>query len=314
MLYSTYFSSLYPDSDYWQPVEGLRPPTNSTLTIMFISSMHIYHTEQSLDPIFPATTPRYFEDLSQPFYYNSDPRAKVLACVDTTELCSPDGETCWSMTAPVPTEIPSTPAYWLMKWSLESSDIYNSIKWRLGSALLAQERIRQFVSTPLSRHHWQIEASRLFATSLASIQFEALGIATGEGRELPGYIDVTPNEAKGDLCKIYKFRTADYTNVNLAAFIGLPLLAMTIFVLSWEASTVGLVAADENNPSKALLIDVLARYVYAAITAIIVGICTGLKSLVGMLNQLFQWMVRRYKNGVASTAHHPPAHNPQTTV
>lgn len=201
ILDSTYFSSLYPKDDYWKPIPELRQPNDSTLTIMFISPMHVYHEKPSLDPIFYANKPRLIPGLRRPYYYNPDPRARALACVDRSQLCSPDGDICWSMTtSPVPDKFSSPPAYWLMKWSLDNSNIYDSIKWRLGTALLAQESISQSVSTPLPSNQWQIEASHLFATSLARIQYNAWGIANGEDRQRPGYIDVTPIEAKGHLC------------------------------------------------------------------------------------------------------------------
>ncbi|KAL2048571.1 hypothetical protein N7G274_000483 [Stereocaulon virgatum] len=47
---NTYFSSLYPDSDYWRPLSELKPPMDSTLTIIFVSSMHIYRKNQALIP------------------------------------------------------------------------------------------------------------------------------------------------------------------------------------------------------------------------------------------------------------------------
>lgn len=244
---STYFSSLYPESDYWRPIAELKQPIDSTLTIFFISSTHIYHTKRSFDPIFYADEPRYFEGFREPLYYNSDPRARVLACVDKSEVCSPDGNTCWSMTAPAPEKMSSPYAYWLMKWSLENSNTYDSIKWRLGTALLAQESVSQFVSLPLPSHQWQIEASQLFATSLARIQYDALSIATGEDRQRPGYVEVTPDEARGQLCGRYKFKTPYYTNVNLVAFIGLNLLAIAIILLSLNASTIGLLPKSEKD-------------------------------------------------------------------
>lgn len=204
---------------------------------MFISSMHIYHVKPSFDPLFPATTPRYFPDEHYPYYYNADPRARPFACVDTSELCSPSGETCWSMKTPLPTDSPNTTAYWLMKWSLENSNTYESIKWRLGSALLAQESVSQSVSIPLPENQWEIEARQLFATSLARIQYDAWGIARGEGRGQPGYIEVTPDEGRDKLCSFYKFRSTGYTNMNLIGLISLPLMALVIFILSLDVSS-----------------------------------------------------------------------------
>lgn len=242
--------------------------------------MHIYHVKPSFDPIFPAHEPRYFENFRKPYYFNADPRARALACVDTSELCSPDGTICWSMTSPLPPDIQSSPEYWLMKWSLENSNTYDSIKWRLGTALLAQESVSQSVSIPLNPYQWQLEASQLFATSLARIQYDAWGIATGEDRERPGYVEVTPDEAKGRLCRLYKFRSLDLTNINLAGFVGVPLLAIAIFVLSWDASVVGLGSEkDQSTTSEPLIIDVILRSIFYSLIALTVGIYTGVTLL-----------------------------------
>ena len=252
--------------------------------------MHIYHVKPSSDLIFPANEPRYFEGFREPYYYNADPRARALACADTSELCSPDGTTCWSMTSPLPPDVQSSPAYWLMKWSLENSNTYDSIKWRLGTALLAQESVSQSVSIPLSPFQWQLEASQLFATSLARIQYDAWKIATGEDRERPGYVEVTPEEAKGRLCRLYKLKSSDYTNINLAAFVGLPLLAITVFILSWRASVVGLGSEkDKSAASEPLIIDVLVISIFDFLLALSVGIATGITAL-------FQALGNRIKN------------------
>ena len=144
---------------------------------------------------------------------------------------------CWSMKSPLPADDPNTGSYWLMKWSLENSNTYESIKWRLGSALLAQESVSQLVSVPLPDNQWEVEASQLFATSLARIQYDAWGIARGEGRGQPGYIEVTPDEGRGKLCSLYKFKSTGYTNVNLIGLIGLPLIALVIFILSLDVSS-----------------------------------------------------------------------------
>lgn len=264
---STYFSSLYPEDNYWRPSPKLMPSSNSTLTILFVSSMHIYHIKPSFDPIFSATEPRYFPDITDPYFFNSDPKARAFACVDTTELCSPDGKTCWSMTAPLPHNSRDSAAYWLMKWSLESSTIYDSIKWRLGKSLLAQESVSQSVSNSLRPNQWEIESSQLFSTSLARIQYDAWGIAHGEDRELPGYVEVTPDEGRGCLCRLFKFNTIGYTNVNLLGFIGLPLAALTIFILSWNASSIGWrhTSADNDDqrtpPREPLIIDLITRFI-----------------------------------------------------
>ena len=266
---STYFSSLYPSEDYWQPIPELARQPDSTLTILFISSLHITHTKPSLDPVFHATQPRHVPGFQNTYYYNSDPRARLLACVDRTELCDPKGETCWSMTAPVPPNAKATSAYWLMKWSLENSNVYDAIKFRLGTALLAQQSISQSISEPLEPNQWQLEASHMFATTLARIQFDAWSIATGEDQGRPGYVEVTPDEAKGRLCNIVKIKTSDYTNINQAAFFGLIALALFIYIMNLDAR----ILPKIDRPDGVMVIDLIARHVCDLVANIIVGLC-----------------------------------------
>jgi hypothetical protein len=199
--------------------------------------MHIFRTAPSYDQIFPAKKPKFVDDHNSIYYYNSDPRATVLGCIDSTELCAPGKDECWSMASDAPPDVRKDPAYWFMKWSLTNSNTYNSIKWRLGRALLAQERLGQSIyAGNLDSNHWESEAEQLFATSLARIQFDADDIATGAGKDLPGYIDQTPDEARGQLCRLYKSRTTEYTNVNLVAFVGLLLILPVSMLLSKEVT------------------------------------------------------------------------------
>ena len=147
------------------------------------------------------------------------------------------------MADPTPSNIPNVPSspYWFLKWSLETSNVYDSIKWRLGSALLAQQKVSSSVSQPLSENHWESEARSLFASSLARIQFDAWSIATAEGMNQPGFVDVTPDEGKGKLCKIWKFKSVGYTNISRGWFVGLIFVpfgtgVMSLHVKRWRNS------------------------------------------------------------------------------
>jgi hypothetical protein len=215
--HSAYATSWYPEYDYWRPIPALTPPENSTLTILFITSLHIFYLDFSADPIFGADEKYLFDDGSKPWWYKSDPRSRPLACIDSTEVCEPDGISCWSMTE-ARDGLP--PSYWLMKLSLEASNMYDAIVNRLGSALIAQELVSQSGSTGLADNHWQFEAARLFATSLARIQFEAWSIATAEGMGEEGYISETPDEA-GDMCGLFKIRASGYKNLAKWPFVAL---------------------------------------------------------------------------------------------
>ncbi|KAM7196669.1 hypothetical protein V8F33_006009 [Rhypophila sp. PSN 637] len=210
--------------DSWQPIPELTPPANTTITIMLISPLHIYYLKPSADPIFGADKKCYVEGYQQPFYCRkSDPKARLFACIDRHELCSPSGDRCWAMNdeeAELRTKAALSPSYWLMKLSLYSSSMYDSIVWRLGNALIAQERVAQFISTPLPDNHWVAEVERGFASSLARIQFDAWEISSGVGRQHEGddgYVEYTPAEA-GDMCGLYKFKSTGYKNVDATAF------------------------------------------------------------------------------------------------
>lgn len=247
--------------------------------------MHIYYNKPSNDPIFPATEPIYKPGEREPYFYNSNPRARPLACIDTTLLCSPDGNDCWSMRAPLPAHVQNTTAYWLMKWSLENSNTYDSIKFRLGTALLAQEKVGQARSRPLRDNHWEDEAEQLFATSLARAQFDAWSIASGEDRKKPGYKDWTPDEGRGRLCGMYKFNSIGYVNVNLGAFIGLLFTLPVTFLLSRETEKVKAfffgrclgrkdINDDDNNSKRSwepLIINTLLYYLIILIYYILYG-------------------------------------------
>ncbi|KAM7214438.1 hypothetical protein V8F06_010195 [Rhypophila decipiens] len=225
--------------DSWQPIPELTPPANTTITIMLISPLHIYYLKPSADPIFGADKKCYIEGYQQPFYCRkSDPKARLFACIDRHELCTPSGETCWSINdeeAELRTKASSSPSYWLMKLSLYSSSMYDSIVWRLGNALIAQERVAQFISTPLPDNHWFAEVERGFASSLARIQFDAWEISSGIGRQHEGddgYVEYTPVEA-GDMCGLYKFKSTGYKNVDATAFfVVLFVVPLSLGVLS----------------------------------------------------------------------------------
>ena len=223
--------------------------------MLFISALRIFYLEPSNDPIFPANEPIHFGDDKRAWYYKSDPKATVLACLDKTELCDPEGQSCWSMKSSPGDKRTFPPSYWLMNLALEFSNTYESISTRLGDALVAQERISQFTSLALNDTHWQVEAARLFATSLARIQFDAWSIASGEdrAREGPdGFVNQTPDEA-GDLCGFFVFKSRGFFNFDVALYFGFLAVLPVSFILSHELGRVGLQvdgAAPEQVPAE----------------------------------------------------------------
>ena len=202
------------------------------------------------------------------------------------------------MIDPVPSDISSPPSYWFMKWSLENSDIYDAIKWRLGSALLAQESISQYISRPLSSTHWREEVSQLFATSLARIQYDAWDIAMGIGREKSGYIEVTPDEARGQLCDLYKFKTSAYTNVYVHGVWEIPCLVLLVFFLTWSPQTIGLnyTRRDDNEENtEPIMIEVLLHYVKVGIVGLASWIYETVKNIFSTLSRISREAFRKLR-------------------
>jgi hypothetical protein len=213
---------------------------------MFINPLHILYLKASADPIFVADHAFYYPDDPVPIYYKNDAMYRVLACLDTKVICLPNGGPCRPLVGgggggvdgkrghddDPDEDLP--PEYWLLKWSLDHSDTYYSIAKRLGTALAAQDMISQYTSVPLGDRHWVLEAERLFATSLARVQFDAWSVGSGEdaprlGEE--GYRDETP-AGVGNLCGRVKFRSSGYTNVDALRFW----LVMAITPLAWLLS------------------------------------------------------------------------------
>jgi hypothetical protein len=225
LLSRTYSTASEPP--LWQPLPELTPPEYSTVTIMFISSLRILYEKWSDDPIFPADRAWSVSRDSKRWFRNSDPRARPLACINTIETRAVDGTRWWSIRAPDSiTNLEWTPEYTLMYTSLYHTDIYDSIKKRLGRGLLAQKLVSGYFSDALTNYHWVDEIENMVKIAHARTQINAWSVASGEdfiheGKD--GYYPIT--EEYGDLCGKYKFNPQGYASFNLATFI--------ITILSW---------------------------------------------------------------------------------
>jgi hypothetical protein len=208
------------------------------LTLIFISSLRIYYKKWSDDPIFPADKEIYLEGEKKPWFRNSDPRARPLACINYIEVCLGDGKTCWPMNDHLPTDasnktISPPPEFWLMYASLLKTDIYNAIEKRLGRGLIAQSKVSQYFSEALGDHHWVDEVERLVATLHARTQINTWSIAKGEdsiheGKD--GYILITPEETYGNLCGMFKYNPPGYASIRFIPLIFI-LLSFPVFLL-----------------------------------------------------------------------------------
>jgi hypothetical protein len=254
---STYATSLLdPICDFYQPIPdlqapGLEAPRTKALTIVFVTALHILYGKRSNDPVFPADKPFRYPGDARDYYYNSSPKSRAFACLDETQLCTESGFPCWSATEEAPASVTKAPAYWLMKYSLIKSNTYDSIRLRLGSALLAQQRVGQSRSLPLPDNHWVEEAEHLFRTSLARAQFDAWSIASGEDHDITTYNDTLPDEAKGRVCGIFKFNSVGYVNILVWPFVLLMLSPPFFWILSLETKTLTRLASGIRSSGTA---------------------------------------------------------------
>jgi hypothetical protein len=220
----------------WTPLPELAIPENSTLTLIFVSSLRILYKTPSGDPIFPADQQVDFSG-DKRWYRNSDPRARPLACVNSIEACLADEKTCFPMTAPPPTpDVTSTnSAFWLMYSALDKTDIIDSIWKRLGRGLLAQNLVSQYFSEGLSDRHWVEEVKRLVATTHAMTQINAWSVSRGEDSDLEeeGYVLESPPDIVGDLCGHLKFNPQGYVSIHFIPFLLICFVPIALWALSY---------------------------------------------------------------------------------
>jgi len=172
-----------------------------------------------------------------------------------------------------------------MKRALDHSDVYNSIVRRLGTALVAQDMISQYMSVGLSDNHWALEAERLFVNSLARIQFDALNIASGEDRAHEGedgWVNDTPDEA-GNLCGLYKFQSVGYTNIYVWIFGPLFLITPILWIFNIE------IGAHRDDIATPLMYWILGK-VWDGLLVILAFIAL-------MFMFAFQWVVKLSSRG-----------------
>ncbi|RYN56306.1 hypothetical protein AA0118_g8267 [Alternaria tenuissima] len=245
---NTFATSLgIPSCDFYQPHRSLIAPgldtqsRTKTLTIVFITALHIVYTQKSIDPIFPADDPYKFQDGTVEYYKNSSPKSRAFACIDETQFCDPTNTYCWHEYEKIPDQvshIAEDPAYWFMVNALKKSNTYDSIKLRLGSSLLAQQRVGEARSQALANNHWELEAEHMFKTSLARAQFDAWSLASGEDHDQDTCKNTVDEFAEG-MCGLFKFRAAGHVNIRLWPFWLLCSVLPITFLLSVELKTYG---------------------------------------------------------------------------
>ena len=148
------------------------------------------------------------------YYRNLDSKPRPLACIDTSEICLYNG-LCWSVADTGPLD----PAYVFTRLSLRRANVFYSIKYRLGAALLAQEKVSSYKSSELKDDQWEREAEALFKTMLARVQFDALDIATGADKRKDYRLTLPAGWNERTLCDMYKLKvTSAHANIGILIY------------------------------------------------------------------------------------------------
>lgn len=267
------------DHPVWTPHPALTPPKYSTVTIIFVSSLRILYEQYSNDPIFPADDDFYLPGDPKAWFRNSDPRARPLACINTIEVCAPDGRTCWNFNEPSSNTSVSddSPEYTLLYSALYNTDIYYSLAKRQGRSLLAQKKVSQYFSAALGDDPWIAEVESWVRTALARTSINAWSVASGEDSvhaNKGGFVEVT--KGYGDLCGRYKYNPQGYQSLR---FVPLVLLLASL-PLVWFLSRDGISVAEDVSPSLRTIDDFLA----ARLNSLLDGAC-------GFLGRFIKWLL-----------------------
>jgi hypothetical protein len=226
----------------WEPNADFKAWDHQAITLMFIQSQKNYHVTPRRDPIFPAeqeVVNKYEEKL----YYNADPIVPALACVDTREICSPDGTRCWTDLSNSDLDLPQIEekiGYYMLALALDESTTFNAIQLQGGRTLEATHMLQRLLSLPLADEQWKVEAEHLFETSLARISITLRDYIRGAAAHSPNYEDwIEPG--MGGMCHAYKFPGRGWVNISVNGIILIVCLATLSYFLSFEIGSYAVV-------------------------------------------------------------------------
>jgi hypothetical protein len=208
--------------------------------LMFISSHSLLYPQYRADPIFPAhTKSKYSPGYTGPtYYFNNSTRAGILGCVDEYKICKTQSGPCWSnkniTSIPAPGDRNATEeenVAKLLTLALDFSTSCGSVQYRQAEALDAQMKIADTQSLPLAPKQWQVEAEKIFQTSLARMQSNVYDIVRGTAASFEGYQNVMDPKYAG-ICGLVKIPTIGWTDINFWGLIGTSFGVVFFWVMS----------------------------------------------------------------------------------
>ncbi|KAF7524807.1 hypothetical protein G7054_g11300 [Neopestalotiopsis clavispora] len=268
---SVYESTPFPEYDAWHPIKELERNKDSYMTAIFISPCRIAYDGRCEDPIFLAIDD--LSDIGLPNKFRrKDTRARVLIAIDEMEICRQKDTDCYP---PSESFAEFGIEYEFVRTALRRTSTFQSVKSRLGEALVASQSLGDFFSPQLDKEQWIIESQGLFNTSLARLQFNMLDMATGNhptgaaaGGFESAYENSTPGWAKakmGQMCDNYKFHmSGQYTNIRVSYAFALLLVPILLFVLSRNTTE----KLDNDPPRVYMLFDWTIRKLWISATSL----------------------------------------------
>ena len=228
------------------------------VTLIFISSHSLFHPHPRADPVFPALEKAKFQPdyIGPTYYYNNSTRAGILGCVDEYQICKSLTGPCWNNNnvTLIPQALSDRDSTeeesvsYLLKMALDFSTSCGSIQFRQAEALDAQSKIAHSQSLPLASRQWEVEAERMFQTSLARLQSNVYDIVRGTAANYGGYHDIMAPNYRG-ICGLVEIPTLGWTNINFWGLIG----TLSAVVLVWIMSIRWKTAAGETAMVAVLL-------------------------------------------------------------
>ena len=157
--------------------------------------------------------------------------------MDKYQICKTKTGPCWSNNNI--SSIPQSPknrnpteeenVATLLNLALDFSTSCGSVQYRQAEALDAQSKIAHIQSLPLADRQWEVEAEKMFQTSLARMQSNIYDIARGTAKKYEGYENVLDPKYRG-ICGLVQILTPGHTNVNLWGLLGTSLAVLLLWM------------------------------------------------------------------------------------
>ncbi|KAF2688542.1 hypothetical protein K458DRAFT_149086 [Lentithecium fluviatile CBS 122367] len=121
----------------------------------------------------------------------------------------------------------------MVNMSYLASEFFESRYEGMAEHFDAPRRLRSFYSSPVDAEQWKLEVDKMFATRLASLQFNALGLAEGHGKDLPRSRNLLDGYGIHVKRKIL-FPTNGWRNVKLDALGVAFAICIAVILITWR--------------------------------------------------------------------------------